>query len=946
MATWAVWHANYDGGGSWRPDPRVSRAARAWSPLPKGRSFVGVLDKILRAGEGKTLRRLEALKDAVNSLESEFTSMTDAELAALTEEYRKRYQGGETLDDLLPEAFATVREAAQRTLGQRHYDVQIMGGAALHLGNIAEMRTGEGKTLVATLPAYLNALTGKGVHVVTVNDYLAERDSEWMGRVHRFLGLSVGVILAHMTPDQRKVQYACDITYGTNNEFGFDYLRDNMAWSKDELVQRGHNFAIVDEVDSILIDEARTPLIISGPADQANEWYAEFARIATKLRIDEHYEVDEKKRTVGVLDPAIDVVEDELGIDNLYDTVNTPLVGFLNNAIRAKELFKRDRDYVNIDGEILIVDEHTGRILSGRRYNEGLHQAIEAKEGVEIKAENQTLATITLQNFFRLYTRLSGMTGTAMTEANEFSQIYDLGVVPIPTHRPAQRIDNADLIYRTEEAKYAAVILDIAARHAKGQPILVGTTSVEKSELVSAMLRKHGVPHEVLNAKYHEREAAIVAQAGRKGAVTVATNMAGRGTDIMLGGNPEAMAAAALAQQGLSPVDDQEAYEAAWPAALQRAEAAVAAEHDEVVSIGGLYVLATERHDSRRIDNQLRGRSGRQGDPGETQFYLSLEDDLMRMFKADMVDAFLRRFNVPDDVPIEAKMVSNAIRSAQAQVEARNYEIRKDVLKYDDVLNRQRLVIYDERHRVLAGEDIQDQVREFLDATVEGYVRAATADGYPEDWDLETLWTALKQLYPVGVSIAELEEEAGARSGLSQDMLVAELKTDAQVAYDDREDALGEDVTRELERRVILSVLDRKWREHLYEMDYLRDGIGLRAMAQRDPLVEYQREGYDLFTAMMDGIKEETVGYLFNVDVQVEAPTTDQPVAGVVGDGVPEISAPGLTPSRPSHMEFSAPAEDGGVERGELDAGGFVDVDPGASRAERRRAERENRKRS
>ncbi len=918
---------------------------------------MGVLDKVLRAGEGRTLRKLENIARAVNAIEDDFTSLTDEELRALTGEFKERYSQGESLDDLLPEAFATVREAARRTLGQRHYDVQIMGGAALHLGNIAEMRTGEGKTLVSTLPAYLNALAGKGVHVVTVNDYLAERDSEWMGRVHRFLGLEVGVILAQMPAAQRREAYAADITYGTNNEFGFDYLRDNMAWSKAEMVQRGHNFAIVDEVDSILIDEARTPLIISGPADQATHWYAEFARIARLLRRDEDYEVDEKKRTIGVHESAIDRVEDQLGIDNLYDTVNTPLVGFLNNAIKAKELFKKDRDYVVIDGEVIIVDEHTGRILKGRRYNEGLHQSIEAKEGVEIKAENQTLATVTLQNFFRLYDKLGGMTGTAMTEAAEFNQIYDLGVVPIPTNRPMVRVDRSDLVYRTEEAKYAAVIEDIVARHATGQPILIGTTSVEKSELLSGMLKKNGVRHEVLNAKQHEREASIVAQAGHKGAVTVATNMAGRGTDIMLGGNPEFMAASVLAQRGLSPVEDPEAYEAAWPQALQDANTAVKAEHDEVVALGGLYVLATERHESRRIDNQLRGRSGRQGDPGESQFYLSLEDDLMRLFKADMVDAFLRRFNVPDDVPIEAKMVTNAIRSAQTQVEAQNFEIRKDVLKYDDVLNNQRLVIYGERRRVLEGESIADQVRTFIRDTVAGYVRSATADGYPEDWDLEKLWTALSQLYPVSLTIEDVERESGAgRDGLSSEFLVEVMVADAEAAYDRREEELGEEVTRELERRVILSVLDRKWREHLYEMDYLRDGIGLRAMAQRDPLVEYQREGYDLFVAMMDAIKEETVGYLFHVEVQVNAEETPASDAGAedspeappvaIEEHHPQIAAKGLGPSRPQHLEYSAPTEDGGVEHGYIDEDGEepIEVDENASRAERRRAERANRK--
>jgi len=920
---------------------------------------VGVFDRILRAGEGKTLRNLEGIAKAVNAIEADFVNLTDEELRDLTVEFKERYSNGESLDDLMPEAFATVREASKRTLGQRHYDVQIMGGAALHLGNIAEMRTGEGKTLVSTLPAYLNAISGKGVHVVTVNDYLAERDSEWMGRVHRFLGLSVGTILNNMTPAQRREAYAADITYGTNNEFGFDYLRDNMAWSAEEMVQRGHNFAVVDEVDSILIDEARTPLIISGPADQATEWYAEFARIAKKMTLDQHYEVDEKKKTVGVHEEAIDVVEDELGIDNLYDTVNTPLVGYLNNAIRAKELFKKDRDYVVMDGEVVIVDEHTGRILKGRRYNEGLHQSIEAKEGVEIKAENQTLATVTLQNFFRLYDKLGGMTGTAMTEAAEFNQIYDLGVVPIPTNRDMVREDNADLIYRTAQAKFGAVLEDIVERHATGQPILIGTTSVDKSEELSAMLKKNGVPHEVLNAKHHEREAAIVAMAGRRGAVTVATNMAGRGTDIMLGGNAEAMAAMDLTRKGLDPIEDPEGYEAAWKPALAAAQAAVKTEHDEVVALGGLYVLSTERHESRRIDNQFRGRSGRQGDPGESQFYLSLDDDLMRLFKSEMVNSFLQRFNVPDDVPIEAKMVSNAIRSAQSQVEAQNFEIRKDVLKYDDVLNRQRLVIYDERRRVLQGENIEEQVREFIGDTVSGYVKSVTGEGYPESWDLDKMWDALKQLYPVKVTLDEvLDESGGDIGGLSADLLQTTLVEDAESAYDSREEELGEDVTRELERRVILSVLDRKWREHLYEMDYLRDGIGLRAMAQRDPLIEYQREGFDLFTAMMDSIKEETVGYLFHVEVEVKPEVEAETAAAIEGlvdatgtnaGAVLDLQAKGLAPQRPSRLEYSAPDGDveGGVVHGEMEAGeeGIIEVDPNASRAERRRVERANRKR-
>ncbi len=871
-------------------------------------------DRMLRAGEGKILRKLSAIAAQVNSIEDDFTSMTDAELRAMTDEFRARLEDGQSLDDILPEAFATVREAARRTLGQRHFDVQMMGGAALHLGNIAEMKTGEGKTLVATAPAYLNALTGKGVHVVTVNDYLAEYQSELMGRVHRFLGLEVGVILAKMKPEERRRQYAADITYGTNNEFGFDYLRDNMAWSRDELVQRGHSFAIVDEVDSILIDEARTPLIISGPADQPTKWYADFAGIVNRLSRDVDYEVDEKKRTIGILERGVERVEDFLGIDNLYESANTPLVGYLNNAIKAKELFKNDKDYVVMNGEVLIVDEHTGRMLAGRRYNEGMHQAIEAKEGVEIKQENQTLATITLQNFFRLYDKLSGMTGTAMTEAAEFSQIYKLGVVPIPTNKPMIRADQSDLVYKSEDAKYKAVVDDIAERHEKGQPVLVGTVSVEKSELLSTLLKKRGVRHEVLNAKQHEREATIVAEAGRKGAVTVATNMAGRGTDIMLGGNVEFLADHELRGRGLDPVETPEDYEKAWPEAVEQVKARVAAEHDAVREVGGLYVLGTERHESRRIDNQLRGRSGRQGDPGESRFYLSLGDDLMRLFNAAMVENFLTRFNIPDDVPIESKMVTNAIRSAQTQVEAQNFEIRKNVLKYDEVLNRQRTVIYAERRQVLEGADLHEQIRHMVDDTVESYVVAATSEGYAEEWDLDQLWAALGTLYPVSVSVDELEEASGGdRSGLTADFLVEELKADAQSAYDHREETLGAETMRELERRVVLSVLDRKWREHLYEMDYLQEGIGLRAMAQRDPLVEYQREGFNMFAAMMDAIKEESVGYVFNLEVQVEdAPAVEGEVAGEAEHH--ELVAKGLeAPRRPAHLQYTAPTVDGDV---------------------------------
>ena len=858
---------------------------------------VAILDKILRAGEGRTLKRLEKIAEEVNACESSIQALTDDQLRGKTEEFKSRLASGEDLDDLLPEAFATVREAAKRTLGQRHYDVQIMGGAALHSGNIAEMRTGEGKTLVSTLPAYLNALTGKGVHVVTTNDYLAERDSEWMGRVHRFLGLKVGVILASMTPHERREQYNADITYGTNNEFGFDYLRDNMAWNLSDCVQREHNFAIVDEVDSILIDEARTPLIISGPADKATKWYVEFANIANRLIRDTHYEVDEKKRTVGVLDEGVTRVEELLKIENLYEAVNTPMIGYLNNAIRAKELFKRDKDYVVMQGELLIVDEHTGRMLQGRRYNEGLHQALEAKERIDIKDENQTLATITLQNYFRLYEKLSGMTGTAMTEASEFMQIYKLGVVPIPTNRTMCRIDQSDLVYKTESGKFEAVANDIVERHRKGQPVLVGTVSVEKSEVLSQTLRKRGIPHEVLNAKQHEREAAVVARAGTLSAVTVATNMAGRGTDIMLGGNPEFMADFELQRRGISPVDSAEEYEREWPAEIAKQKAAVAKEHEEVVALGGLYVLGTERHESRRIDNQLRGRSGRQGDPGESRFYLSLQDELMRRFNSGMVERFLTAAGIPEDQPIESKMVSNAIRSAQTQVESQNFEMRKNVLKYDDVMNRQREVVYRERREVLEGKDISELVKEFIDDTVSAYVSAATAEGFPEDWDLEKLWNALKSLYPISFTIADIEQEFGGREGLDSEALIDRVITDAQAKYAEREATLGGDVLRELERKILLSVLDRKWREHLYEMDYLQEGIGLRAMAQRDPLVEYQKEGFELFSAMMDSIAEEMVGYLFNVEVSIE----DE-----------NVQAKGLQqPEAPQQLRYTAPSESG-----------------------------------
>src|SRR5690349_8987345 len=865
-----------------------------------------IIDKILRIGEGKILRQLETISKAINAIEDDFVAMSDDELRGMTAEFKKRLEDGETLDDIMPEAFATVREAAKRVLGQRHFDVQIMGGAALHLGNIAEMKTGEGKTLVSTLPAYLNALNGRGVHVVTVNDYLAKYHAEWMGRIHHFLGLTTGVILPQMRPEERREAYACDITYGTNNELGFDYLRDNMASSIEECVQRGHAFAVVDEVDSILIDEARTPLIISGPTQDEVRWYAEFAKIAQRLEKDVDYEVDEKKRTISVLEPGIDKVEDHLGIDNLYESANTPLISFLNNSIKAKELFRNDKEYVVMEGEVLIVDEHTGRMLAGRRYNDGLHQAIEAKEGVQVREEYQTLATVTLQNYFRLYEKLSGMTGTALTEASKFDKIYKLGVVPIPTNKPMARADQPDLVYRTEQAKFDAVVEDIVERHSNGQPILVGTTSVEKSERLSKQLKKRGVPHEVLNAKQHDREAAIVAMAGHKGAVTVATNMAGRGTDIMLGGSVEFLADQALRKKGLDPLEDSEAYEAAWPQTLKQMEEQVAAEHDEVAAVGGLAVIGTERHESRRIDNQLRGRSGRQGDPGETRFYLSLEDDLMRLFKADWVNWVLQTMKIPDDVPIENKRVTGAIASAQAQVESQNFESRKNILKYDDVMSRQREVIYAERRKVLEGEDLQGWVESMIDEVVTAYVGAAT-DGFPEEWDLEQLWTALGTLFPISLTIAGVEAEAGGREALSRDYLLGLVVEDAKAAYQKREAELGGPIMRELERRVVLSVLDRKWREHLYEMDYLREGIGLRAYSQRDPLVEYQREGFELFSAMMDGIAEESVGFLFNLEVQIEGEPADD-------EDEPHLSAKGLEARGEQRLAYSAPSEQGDAE--------------------------------
>jgi preprotein translocase subunit SecA len=837
---------------------------------------VDIIDKALRMGEGHQLKKLENVAKAVNALEDEISALSDEDLKAQTPKFKQEIENGKSLDEIMPEAFATVREVSKRTLGQRHFDVQLMGGAALHWGNIAEMKTGEGKTLVATLPTYLNALEGKGVHVVTVNDYLASYQSELMGRIYRFLGMNVGCIITEQKPPERRKQYNADITYGTNNEFGFDYLRDNMAWEKADLVQRGHHYAIVDEVDSILIDEARTPLIISGPAEgDVTRWYRQFAKLVLKLTRDEDYDVDEKKKVVGILDPGITKVEDFLGIDNLYEPANTALIGYLNNAIKAKELFLRDKDYVVTQGEVLIVDEHTGRILPGRRYNEGLHQAIEAKEGVEVKAENQTFATITLQNYFRMYDKLAGMTGTAETEAAEFMNTYKLGVLPIKTNKPMIRKDQDDLIYRTKKEKLAAIVKDVAKRHAKGQPVLLGTASVESSEVVSTLLDVAKIPHQVLNAKQHEKEAAVV---GRKGAVTVATNMAGRGTDIMLGGNVEFLADAKLKSEGYSPEDTPEEYEKRWPGTLNEIKAQVKDEHEEVKELGGLYVLGTERHESRRIDNQLRGRSGRQGDPGESRFYLSLEDDLMRLFNTQLVAQVMAK-GMEEGQPIEAKSVTKGVRTAQKAVESRNYEIRKNVLKYDDVMNKQRTVIYSERQAVLKGEDIHKDILRFISDTVESYIKGANKGSEkPKDWDWEGLFKALNTVIPTKVDEDEVRKIVGGLKGAKAVEAVRDLIVeDARQQYGEMEETIGETGLRDLERRVVLAVLDRKWREHLYEMDYLKDGIGLRGMGQRDPLVEYQREGYQMYNSMIEAIKEETVQLLFHIDIKQVA-TTDEAV--------------------------------------------------------------------
>ncbi|MBX6377743.1 MAG: preprotein translocase subunit SecA, partial [Clostridia bacterium] len=831
----------------------------------------GLLKKVLNYNE-REIRRLSQVVAAVNALEPEVQALPDEALRARTQDLRSRAEAGESLDALLPEAFAVVREAARRILGMRPFDVQVMGGIVLHEGKIAEMATGEGKTLVATLPAYLNALAGQGVHVVTVNDYLARRDSEWMGQVYRFLGLDVGLIVHGLTPAERRRAYAADITYGTNNEFGFDYLRDNMALYRDDLVQRGLHYAIVDEVDSILIDEARTPLIISGQGTESPELYYRFARIVEKLEAGVHYNVDEKLRTVAPTEEGVAAVERALGVDNLYDADNMDLSHYFINALKAKELYRRDRDYVVKDGQVIIVDEFTGRLMFGRRWSDGLHQAVEAKEGVRIENESKTLASITFQNFFRMYRKLAGMTGTAATEADEFKKIYNLDVVVIPTNRPMIREDRPDVVYKTEAAKLRAIVREIAECHRRGQPVLVGTVSIEKSERLSAMLKREGIPHQVLNAKYHEREAEIVAQAGRLGAVTIATNMAGRGTDIMLGGNPDYLARQDLRRRGYPPEVVAAAAEHG-PAASQEVEEARALyrelrdrfqeetnrEREQVVALGGLHIIGTERHEARRIDNQLRGRAGRQGDPGSSRFYLSLEDDLMRLFGSDNIRGLMDRLGVEEDEPIEHGLVTKAIENAQRKVEARNFDVRKHVLEYDDVLNQQREVIYAQRRKVLEEENLKDTIWGMVEELVDDVIGIhANPKMDPEEWDLRGLVERLEQAFlPAGLLSAE------ALTGLGPVALREAVLAAARQAYEERERELGSPVMRELERVILLRVVDTKWMAHLDDMDGLREGIGLRAYGQQDPLVQYKIEAFQMFQEMIRSIREDTVQYVY-----------------------------------------------------------------------------------
>ena len=824
------------------------------------------IKKILRSGEGKKLKLLQDLVPDINELEHDFQKLSDEDLRAKTSDFKSRVSQGEGVNSLIIEAFAVVREASKRVLGQRHYDVQLIGGAALHFGWVAEMKTGEGKTLTSTLPIYLNALSGKGVHVVTVNDYLATRDAEWMGQIYKWLGLEVGLVVPGSRDTQHKRrQYDADITYGTNNELGFDYLRDNMTMSLENKVQRGHNYCIVDEIDSILIDEARTPLIISGKLADAAKIYYQFAEIVQRLNRDEHYEVDEEKRTVAPTESGVTAVEKALGIENLYEGVSANLVHQFQVALKAKELFHKDKEYIITNGEVKIVDEFTGRVLDGRRWSDGLHQAVEAKEGASIKEENQTLATITLQNYFRLYEKLAGMTGTAETEAAEFYNTYGLHVVPIPTNLPIVRKDQVDYIYRSEMGKYNALVEDIIERNEKGQPILVGTISVEKSELVSDLLDKRGIHHNVLNAKLHAKEADVVAQAGRIGSVTVATNMAGRGVDIILGGNPEALAERDLRAEGLEQSDKVGASR--YSELLENYQSLCSDEGRRVKEVGGLYVLGTERHDSRRIDNQLRGRSGRQGDPGESRFYLSLEDELMRLFATGAMD-FVMKKALPDDAPLGDKFVSKAIERAQNTVEQRNAETRKNVLKYDEVMNEQRKVIYARRNEILSGEDLREDTINYFAAVIDDALNTYCPTEHKEDWDLEGLVTALQGLWPQKIEISELDKHQDVNA------LYEEAMENAVQFYESREQELTPDVMRQVEGQIMLRILDQRWRDHLYSMDYLKEGIHLRAMGQKNPLTEWQREGFEMFETMMDSVSEDFIKYVSHIEIG-DNPSTD-----------------------------------------------------------------------
>ncbi|TCO67622.1 preprotein translocase subunit SecA [Caldanaerobacter subterraneus] len=858
--------------------------------------MLGLVEKIFGSYSEREVRRLEPIAEKVLSYEDQMARLTDAELRAKTDEFKNRLKNGETLDDILPEAFAVVREAAWRTLKMKHFKVQIIGGIVLHQGRIAEMKTGEGKTLVATLPAYLNALEGKGVHIVTVNDYLAKRDRDWMGKIYEFLGLSVGVILHDMGPAERKKAYAADITYGTNNEFGFDYLRDNMVIYKEDMVQRELNYAIIDEVDSILIDEARTPLIISGVGEKSTDMYKLADRFVRTLKKDEDYVVDEKAKAVSLTEKGVAKAEKFFGIKNLADIENMEISHHIQQALKAHAIMKRDRDYVVKDGQVIIVDEFTGRLMFGRRYSEGLHQAIEAKEGVKVERESKTLATITLQNYFRMYKKLAGMTGTAQTEEQEFRDIYGLDVVVIPTHKPMIRIDHPDVIYKTEEAKFRAVVEDIVERHKKGQPVLVGTVSIEKSEKLSAMLKKRGIPHQVLNAKYHEKEAEIIAQAGRKGAVTIATNMAGRGTDILLGGNPEFIAKRKMLEEGYSkeiineaagygPVSSEEVRKARerYFELLEEAKKETEKEHEEVVKLGGLYVIGTERHEARRIDNQLRGRAGRQGDPGESRFYISLEDDLMRLFGSERVKNLMDSLGIDDDQPIEHKILTKQIEQAQKKVEGINFDIRKHLLQYDDVMNKQREIIYAQRRKVLEGENLKDSILEMVRSIIERYVEIYTAGSkYPEEWDIKGLLDHLYDMFLEKDSVVidvDLDR-------LDKEVLTDIIYEEAVRQYERKEAEIGPEQMREIERIVLLRVVDTKWMDHIDEMDQLRQGIGLRAYGQVDPLIEYKKIAFDMFEDLIHSIQEDTVKFLYRIQVNKDNKLKREQVAKPVSTNI------------------------------------------------------------